>query len=86
MRATLYVRPDGYRTRFEITEIEDDDRAFFEYLNIGISLEISQTAYILYAKIGPSEWDELTYIVPRGQTCRQAMTALRKLCEDALRI
>lgn len=86
MRAKLYHRPNGDFTIIDVTEISNEDRHFFQRNGIEVSLEDIGMFYVLWAKYGPEDTDEVTHIVPHGQTCREAMSELRKLVEEAKKI
>lgn len=75
---TVYQRPNGHKTEHEMRHINQEDEDYFRENNIKIGMENIEDpneTIIVYAEYGETneEPDELTYIVPKGQTCFEAM-------------
>lgn len=82
---TVYHRPNGRKTEHEMTHIEPEDEAWYKENNIKVSTEqISDDNIFLYAEYGETdgEPDEITYIVPSGETCQVSMAKIRKQIEE----
>ena len=87
MIVTLYKRPDGRKQEIDIKKVLPDDEAYFTRNRIGISMEDVGGMFAIYADLGrmdedgePIELIELS----QGRSCEEALSALRKLCEEEL--
>ena len=84
----IYTRPFGNRVDTEINAIDEDDERYFKEKGVKLSMESDGRGnYILYADIGKTLEDgtpaDIIYITKEGETCNQAMHALRLLVEKA---
>lgn len=90
MFVTIYQRPNGNTNLIEITNVYPEDEEWFESRGVLVSMEeLSLDRYAIYADVGLTEDDdetpmELIHITKAGETCQEAMSALRKICEEAL--
>lgn len=85
----IYSRPFGNRTDTEINAINEDDERYFKEKDVKLSMESDGRGnYILYADIGNTLADgtpaDIIHITKAGETCNEAMAALRKLVQEAL--
>lgn len=88
MTVTIYHSPDGRVQLFELTEINEEDQAWFVQHNAKLSFEQLMTGdNVAYADIGlideegePIEAIEISFDRP----CRETLAALRKQCEKML--
>lgn len=88
IQCLIYTRPFGNRTDTEINAIDEDDERYFKEKGVKLSMESDGRGnYILYADIGKTLEDgtpvDITHITKEGETCNQAMHALRLLVEEA---
>lgn len=84
----IYTRPFGNRTDTEINNIDEADERYFKEKGVKLSMESDGRGnYILYADIGKTLEDgtpaDIIHITKAGETCNQAMHALRLLVEEA---
>ena len=88
VKATLYKLPDGHKEEITIRNISKGDAKFFTSKNIALSAEKLRTGdIVLYADTGLTEEGdpvEVTYVVPAGQPCEDAMTQLRIMVIDEM--
>lgn len=82
---TIFSPPNGKSVEHEIRNVTPDDARWFNDNNIKVSMEELMTGeFVIYGcKVGTPEENECIYIVPKNQTCIEAMGKLRKLCEFA---
>lgn len=87
MIVTLYKKPYGMTQEIDIKNVLPDDEAYFTRNRIGISMEYVGGMFTIYADIGrldedgePIELIELS----QGRSCKETLSALRKLCEEEL--
>ena len=81
---TLYQRPDGRKTKHEMTNITPEDEAWYRENNIIVSMEeIAPNVITIFAEYGETEGepDEITYIVPAGERCVLSMAKIRARIE-----
>lgn len=88
IQCLIYTRPFGNRTDTEINAIDEDDERYFKEKGVKLSMESDgRDNYILYADIGKTLEDgtpvEIIHITKAGETCNQAMHALRLMVEEA---
>ncbi|QYN79805.1 hypothetical protein [Kosakonia phage Kc283] len=86
IQCLIYTRPFGNRTNTEINAIDEDDESYFKEKGVKLSMESDGRGnYILYADIGKVLEDgtpqDIIHITKAGETCNQAMHALRELVE-----
>lgn len=90
MNVTFYLRPDGLRREMDIANIRDEDDEWFKSNGVLVSMEeISDHSYAIYADVGLFEDDnetpsEIIYLTNPGETCEDALSKLRGMCEEAL--
>ena len=81
---TLYQRPDGRKSEHEMVNITPEDEAWYRENNIIVSMEeIAPQMFAIYAQYGETEGepDEITYIVPAGESCVLSMSKIRAKIE-----
>ena len=81
---TLYKRPDGRKTEYEMVNIKPEDEEWYRENNIIVGMEeIAPEVITIYAQYGETEGepDEITYIVPAGECCALSMTKIRAKIE-----
>ena len=81
---TLYHRPDGRKTEHELENITPEDEAWYRENNIIVSMEeIAPNVITIFAEYGETEGepDEITYIVPTGESCEVSMAKVRARIE-----
>lgn len=82
---TLFIRPHGEREELTMTRILPEDEALFREHGVKISAEDCNGFFCFWADDGtmmeddPNTPDEITYIVPAGETCEQSMTKIAQL-------
>jgi len=88
MIVTLYKQPDGRTQEIDVKNVLPDDEAYFNRHGIDISMEDVGGMFAIYADTGrmdedgePIELIELS----QGRSCEEALSALRKLCEEELK-
>ena len=81
---TIYRRPNGRKTEHEMTHIEPEDEAWYKKNNIKVGMEETLLGMVVYAEYGETDGkpDEITYIVPSGETCQVSMSKIRKRIEE----
>lgn len=81
---TVYHRPNGRKTKHEMAHIEPEDEAWYKENNIKVGMEETLLGMVVYAEYGETdgEPDEITYIVPSGETCQVSMAKIRKQIEE----
>ncbi len=89
MIVTFYKQPDGRTQEIDIKNVLPDDEAFFNHHKIRISMEDVGGMFAIYADIGQTDEDgepiELIEL-SQGRSCEETLNALRKLCEEELRL
>lgn len=87
LEVTLYTRPNGTKSPLIINNIDREQEEFFNG-RYGVSMEELMTGeFALYADIGivlHDESVEVTYVVPRSQSCKDAFKCLQKKVEDVI--
>ena len=81
---TLYQRPDGRKSEHEMVNITPEDGAWYRENNIIVGMEeIAHGIFTIYAQYGETEGepDEITYIVPTGESCVLSMSKIRARIE-----
>lgn len=81
---TLYQRPDGRKSEHEMVNITPEDEAWYRENNIIVSMEeIAPQMFTIYAQYSETEGepDEITYIVPAGESCVLSMSKIRTKIE-----
>ena len=81
---TLYQRPDGRKSEYEMENITPEDEAWYRENNIIVGMEeIAPEVITIYAQYGETERepDEITYIVPAGESCVLSMAKIRARIE-----
>ena len=81
---TLYQRPDGRKSEHEMVNITPEDEAWYRENNIIVSMEeIAPQMFAIYAQYSETEGepDEITYIVPAGESCVLSMSKIRAKIE-----
>ncbi len=81
---TIYQRPNGKRIEAVMQKVTDEDAAWYKEHNIKVGMEqITETQIAIYAEYGETdgEPDEITYVVPKGETCEEAMSKIRTKIE-----
>ena len=78
---TYHALPAGRQTVIPVTEINDEDAAWFTEHNVKLSLEQLRTgATALYANTGNAENEVMVISLTKG--CREMMAELRVLAEQ----
>lgn len=76
---TLFVRPNGHQRQLEMTRIRQEDEEYLRSKQVQISMEDCGPFFTIWADDGtmmeddPSTPDEITYIVPSGESCEDSM-------------
>ena len=81
---TLYQRPDGRTSEHEMVNITPEDEAWYRENNIIVGMEeIAHGIFTIYVQYGETEGepDEITYIVPTGESCVLSMAKIRARIE-----
>ena len=81
---TLYQRPDGRKSEYQMTNITPEDEAWYRENNIIVGMEeIAPEVITIFAEYGETEGepDEITYIVPAGESCEVSMAKVRARIE-----
>lgn len=84
----VFLRPYGDRRTIELRNINLEDEIYFKEKGVKLSMESDGRGnYILYADIGKKLEDgtpaDIIHITKEGETCNQAMHALRLMVEEA---
>lgn len=81
IEVTYHALPDGRQTVIPVTEINDEDAAWFTEHNVKLSLEELRTGVkVLYANTGDEENEVMVISPTKG--CREMMAELRVLAEQ----
>ena len=81
---TLYQRPDGRKSEYEMEHITPEDEAWYRENNIIVSMEeIAPNVITIFTEYGETEGepDEITYIVPTKESCEVSITKVRARIE-----
>lgn len=85
----MFTPPNAKQTALEMREITPEDKAWYKENNIKVSMEEIPTGEIvIYADYGAKteddEPDEMLYIVPKGEKCKESMSKLRAKIEAVI--
>lgn len=88
IKCLVFLRPYGDRRTIELRNINLEDEIYFKEKGVKLSMESDgRDGHILYADIGKTLEDgtpaDIIHITKEGETCNQAMHALRLLVEEA---
>ena len=85
MIVTLYKQPHGRSEEIDISNVLPEDEAYFKRNKVRISMEEVGGQFAVYADDGTEaddgEPDELIEL-SQGRSCKETLSALRKLCEQ----
>lgn len=90
LTVTVFERPNGARNEVVIQNIRPEDANFFISNNLDVSMEELTTGeYVIYSTYPCEDSDEddpaeVTYVVPYGMSCEDAMHELRKIVQGYL--
>jgi len=78
----LYMNPNGHMRVIGMTEIDEEDIAFFLDNDIIVSMEEIETGFVVYGCPSSDLSEESEVIVfAKARGCRETMKALREECE-----
>lgn len=86
MKAILYTRPDGHAEEIEITNVSEEDAAWFkENDNVEVSMEDIGSTFAVYGTTGDvdEEGEPIEMVVlSNGRTCTETLYSLRGAIEE----
>lgn len=78
----VYIQgKEGYNT-VDLNNIEDTEANFFKSNNLQVSMEqLNCGTFVVYAETGVEidGLEEVLHVVPKGQTCQEAMKELKNM-------
>ena len=84
IEVTLFIPPKGEQHVIQVTDVTDEDAAWFTENKIIISMEeLSSGAKVVYGKFGVNEHQECL-VIGMNKTCKSMLSELRSIVQTEI--
>ena len=84
IEVTLFIPPNAEQHVIQVTDVTDEDAAWFTENKIIISMEeLSSGAKVVYGKFGVNEHQECL-VVSMNKTCKSMLSELRSIVQTEI--
>ena len=84
IEVTLFIPPNGEQHVIQVTDVTDEDAAWFIENKIIISMEeLSSGAKVVYGKFGVNEHQECL-VISMNKTCKSMLSELRSIVQTEI--